>query len=241
MEFEIAKRPSYAVLEVELAQGEEIGATPGAMMTRSRHMDMEANVGGDDGIGGMVKRAVSDERSLVENAFTAGRDGATVTLVPDHPGDITAVNVTETGPLRVQSGSTLAWEPLVEFSTEINAAGNFFSSGELTVLGLSGQGWTFLSSFGSIYERQVTQDEPLIADEDHIVAWTDGLDISRERVGGIKTNVLGGEGKVTTFSGDGHVWMQTRNPLLFGPSGGGGGGNDQADQGNQGIDPTDFL
>jgi uncharacterized protein (TIGR00266 family) len=237
MQFEIAKRPSYAVLEVELAVGEAIGATPGALLARSRHVDMEASVRGDDGIGGMIKRAVSDERSFVENSFTARRDGATVTLVPDHPGDITAVDVTEAGPLCVQSGASLAWEPTVGFSTEVDAAGNFFSSGALTVLGLSGQGWAFLSSFGSICERQVTREDPLIADEDHVVAWTGGLEVSRERVGGIKTNVLGGEGTVTTFSGDGQVWLQTHNPVLFGSTGGDGDGS--ADT-RGGVDPGGF-
>jgi uncharacterized protein (TIGR00266 family) len=237
MQFEIEKRPSYSVLEIELAQGEQIGAEPGAMMTRSQHMATETNVGGDDGVGGMVKRAVSDERSLVENKFHAQRDGATVTLVPDHPGDITAVNVTETGPLRVQSGSALAWEPLVEKSTEMNESTNFFSSGELTVLGLSGQGWAFLSSFGSIYERDVTPDEPLVADEDHIVAWTEGLSLSREKDGSIKSTMLGGEGFVTTFSGNGHVWMQTRNPLAFGTAGGGA----ESDGGGDGSGVSDFI
>ena len=222
MQFDIAKRPSYAVLEVELAAGEAIDATPGAMLTRSRHVDMEASVGGDDGIGGMVKRAVSDERDLVENSFTGQRDGATVTLVPDHPGDITAVDVTETGPLRIQSGASLGWVPSVEFSTEVDAAGNFFSSGESTVLGVSGQGRVFLSAYGSIYERQVTPEDSVVVDEDHLVAWTEGLSVSRERVGGIRTNVLGGEGTATTFSGEGHVWMQTRNPLRFDASGSGG-------------------
>lgn len=235
MQFEIEKRPSYSVLEVELAQGEQIGAEPGAMMTRSQHMNVETDVGGNDGVGGMVKRAVSDERSLVSNTFVAERNGATVTLVPDHPGDITAINVTEVGPLKVQDGSALAWEPLIEKSTEVNEASNFFSSGELTVLGISGQGWAFLSSFGSIYERDVTPDEPLIADEDHIVAWTDGLSVSRQKDGSLKSTFLGGEGMVTTFTGNGHVWMQTRNPLAFMHSGAGNG------NGGDGPNVSDFV
>ncbi len=58
-------------------------------------------------------------------------------------------------------------------------------------------------------------DDPLIVDEDHLVAWTDGLDLTRERDGGIKSSVLGGEGRITRFFGARTVWLQTRNPLVF--------------------------
>lgn len=57
-----------------------------------------------------------------------------------------------------------------------------------------------------------------MVDEDLLLAWTDGLDLSRTRDSSIKSSVLGGEGFVTRFEGDGHVWLQTRDPLVvFGP------------------------
>jgi len=215
MRYTIDKRPSYAVLEVELAEGEEIETKPGAMMTQSAGIENETSIGGDDGVMGMAKRAISDERGLVENTYYATDDDSAVTLVPDHPGDITAIDITEQGPIRSQSGSLLAWEPLVERSTELNNTSNLFSSGELTVLGISGQGMAFVSSYGSMYEVDVAPGEPLTVDEDHLVAWTEGLSMSRQRDGSIKSTMLGGEGYVTEFSGEGHVWLQTRNPLTL--------------------------
>jgi len=77
----------------------------------------------------------------------------------------------------------------------------------------------FFSSYGSMYEVDVTPEDPLIVDEDHLVAWTDGLDLSRRKDGSIKSTVFGGEGFVTEFRGDGHVWLQTRTPLMFGGTG----------------------
>ena len=238
MQYQIQKRPSYAVLEVTLNSGEEIQTDPGAMMTRTSAIGNESSIGGDDGVMGMAKRAVSDERGLVENKYYADGQTGTVTLVPDHPGDIKAINVTEKGPLKAQSGGLLAWEPLVERSTEFNNRSNMFSSGELTVLGLSGQGMTFISAYGSMYEQDVEQGDPLIVDEDHIVAWTDGLSMSRQKDGSIKSTMLGGEGYVTEFRGDGHVWLQTRNPLAL-MGGGGGGGGDGSGGGGPSVD--DFL
>ena len=71
---------------------------------------------------------------------------------------------------------------------------NLFSSGELTVLCISGQRMAFVSSYGSMYEVDVTPGEPLTVDEDHPVAWTEGLSMSRQRDRSVKSTILGGEG-----------------------------------------------
>lgn len=213
MQYEIKHRPSYAMVDVTLQEGEEIQTKPGAMMSRTAGIGTETSVGGNDGVTGMVKRAVSDERGLVDNTFYAEGNDERVTLVPEHPGDVNAFNVTEVGGIRAQSGALLAWEPLVERSTELNDVSNMFSSGELTVLGLSGQGMAFISAYGSMHREEVTQGEPLIVDEDHIVAWTEGLGFDRRKDGSLKSTMLGGEGFVTEFTGNGYVWLQSRNPL----------------------------
>lgn len=235
MRYSIEKRPSYAMLEVTLGEGEQIQTKPGVMMTRSAGIHNESSVGGGGGLTDMAKRAVSDERSLVDNRYIAQRDDEEVTLVPEAPGDIEAFDVGELGSIKAQSGALIAWEPLVERSTRLNNFSNMFSSGELTVLGLSGQGMAFVSAFGSMIEREVTPEEPLIVDEDHIVAWTDGLSLDRQRDGSIKSTLIGGEGLVTEFSGQGSVWLQTRNPMLF------RGQGHQDDDSSGGIGVDDFI
>ncbi|WP_436901295.1 TIGR00266 family protein [Halovenus halobia] len=235
MEYQIRKDPSYAMLEITLADGEQIETKPGVMMDRTGGIDNESDIGGG-GITGAVGRMVSDERSLIDNTYYATADDERVSLVPEHPGDVVAINMSDRGELRAQSGSLMAWEPLVERSTEWNNRSNLFSSGELTVLGLSGQGLVFLSSFGSMVRRDVTPDNPLTVDENHLVAWTAGMDLSREKDGSIKSSLLGGEGLVTTFRGDGEVWLQTRNPaLLYGPQ------QHEDDESSGGIGVDDFL
>ncbi len=236
MEYQIRKDPSYAMVEITLADGEQIETKPGVMMDRTGGIDNESDIGGGGGITGAVGRMVSDERSLIDNTYYATADDERVSLVPEHPGDVVAINMSDRGELRAQSGSLMAWEPLVERSTEWNNRSNLFSSGELTVLGLSGQGLAFLSSFGSMVRRDVTPDNPLTVDEDHLVAWTAGMDLSREKDGSIKSSLLGGEGLVTTFRGDGEVWLQTRNPALFyGPQ------QHEDDESSGGIGVDDFL
>jgi len=88
---------------VSLAEGEQIETKPGAMMTQSAGIENETNVGGDDGVVGMDKRAISDERGLVKNTYYAVADDSVVTLVPAHPGDIarsTSPNEVRSAPSR---------------------------------------------------------------------------------------------------------------------------------------------
>nr|WP_281247659.1 TIGR00266 family protein [Haladaptatus litoreus] len=203
------------VLTVELDTDEYVEAKTGAMVSRSATMAADTEIAGGEGITGMLSRAISDEQEMVTNTFMAEANGAHVTLAPDTPGDIVPIDLAETGRIKAQSGSALAWSPEVEHETALNNARNFFSSSELTVLALDGDGIAFLSSYGSIYSVNISDDDPLIVDEDHLVAWTDGLDLTRERDGGIKSSFLGGEGRVTRFSGEGTAWIQTRDPLVF--------------------------
>ncbi|AUV83219.1 TIGR00266 family protein [Salinigranum rubrum] len=240
MQHHIEKGPSYAVLQTTMERGDRLMAETGAMISRSESVRADAEVGGGEGIGGMIKSAVSSSKDLVENVFEAGADGAELTLAPDHPGDVFAVDVGQDGPIKVNSGSTLAWEPTVERSSAFNDAGGFFSSGSLRVLELSGTGQAFLSAYGSIIETEVTADDAMVVDTDHLIAWTDGLSISREQDGSIKSTMLGGEGIVSKFSGRGSVWIQTRDPAVFRAAAGGG---TQGGDGGDGptIDPSDFL
>ena len=238
MDHNIEKGPSYAVLRTTMDRGDRLMAETGAMISRSESVRADAEVGGGDGIGGMIKSAVSSSKDLVENAFEAETDGAELTLAPDHPGDVFGVDVGQDGPIKVNSGSALAWEPTVERSSAFNDAGGFFSSGNLRVLELSGSGRAFLSAYGSIIETEVTPDDATIVDTDHLIAWTDGLSVSREQDGSIKSTMLGGEGIVSKFSGRGHVWIQTRDPAVFRAA---TGGTDQDGGDGPSIDPGDFL
>lgn len=224
MNVDIQGRPSYAMLVVEMDEGDRIMSKTGAMVSRTAEVEVDSNVGGDGGITGTIKRAVSDEQDVVENVFTAGANGQRVTLAPEEPGDVVPLDLDETGRIVLPSGSVVAWEETVEKDTDLGGLGGLMSTGELTMLALSGSGLAYLSAVGEVYERPVSPGEPLVTDEDHLVAWTDGLEVSRSKDGSIKSSLLGGEGFVTRFEGEGRVWLQTQDPSFFQVSAGGGGG-----------------
>ena len=83
----------------------------------------------------------------------------------------------------------------------------------------SGVGDIWFSSYGAIIEVPVKGD--YIVDSGYIVAFEQTLDYTPEVIGGLSfknlmTGVLGGEGVVCRFRGNGRLWVQSRNltPLL---------------------------
>ena len=74
-----------------------------------------------------------------------------------------------------------------------------------------GEGTVFYNSYGAIKRLPVEPGKELIVDTGHLVAFSDDVQYSIGKVGGIRSLIGGGEGLVMKFQGDGHVWIQTRN------------------------------
>lgn len=211
MEVTIDDHHGSDVLEVTLEESDRLEATRGAMVSRSDHVAVQSTVG-DGGVTGMAKRAFSDERSVGKNVFSVrtdvGAHSGVVTLAPDRPSAITSIDLSAHDGVSVQGGALLAWTPGVEKATGLNDLGNILSSGEVTVLELGGAGRAFLGARGGLVQRVARPNEPLLVDEAHLVAWESSLTVNRMRDGDLATTVLGGEGAVTRFDGDGFVWLQ---------------------------------
>ena len=70
--------------------------------------------------------------------------------------------------------------------------------------------------FGKISMWEVRmKDETFTIDTGHMVAFTEGLDYSVKRVGGLKSTLLSGEGLVAEFRGTGTLYLQTRSMNSF--------------------------
>jgi len=81
-------------------------------------------------------------------------------------------------------------------------------------LKLEGYGDLFLSSFGAISVFELKGNEFKV-DTGHLVAFEDGVDYTIQRVGGLKSTFLSGEGLVARLWGNGKVMIQTRSPATF--------------------------
>ena len=203
--------PSYAMLNVELDQGESIKAETGAMVAQ-QGVSMSTGTGGGGFFGG-ISRMVSGE-SFALNTFTAERGGGWVSLAPSTPGDILTFDVLPGQNIFLQSGSFLACSDNVQTDSKFQGFRGFFSGESMFFLRAyseRGQGRVFYNAYGAIKKVAVTPGEELIVDTGHLVAFTDDVEYSIGKVGGIRSLLTGGEGLVMKFKGNGHVWIQTRN------------------------------
>ena len=203
--------PSYSLLTVELDPGESIKAETGAMVAQAG-VDMKTGMGGG-GLFGGIRRMIGGE-SFFLNTFTGERSGGWVSLAPPSPGDIGSFELQPGTNLFIQSSSFLACTENVQTDTQFQGFRGFFSGESLFFIrsyAERGSGTVFYNSYGAIKQVPVTPGQELVVDTGHLVAFSDDVEYSIGKVGGIGSLIAGGEGLVLRFRGNGHVWVQSRN------------------------------
>ncbi len=208
MNIDIKYNPSYSLAVVSLQSSEKIQSEGGAMVSKSTNVTIQTQrSSAGKGIMKSLKTAFLGGESFWMNTFTAENGAGEVTLAPTLPGDVKLINVEKT--IYIQSSSYLAGSPLLDIDTKFQGLRGFFSGESLFFLKVSGQGPLLISSYGAIEEIQVNGS--LIVDTGHIVAFEEGLGYEIRKLGGWKSFFLGGEGLVCHFSGNGKIWIQSRN------------------------------
>ena len=218
MDIQIHHRPSYALAEVILDEGETIVAEGGAMVSMDTHIEIETSAGkkGEGKLKGLMsglKRMAAGE-SFFQNRYTAVGAGGHVTFAPVHCGDVVTQELSQ-GTMFLQSTAFLCSGTGIEVDASWGGAKTFFGGEGLIMLKATGTGPLVFNSFGGIKELDI--DGTFIVDTGHIVAFEDGVTFKVTKFGGgWKSFIFGGEGLVCEFSGKGKVWIQTRNPQAFG-------------------------
>lgn len=212
MQTTVEFEPSYSLLTIGLDPGESIKAEPGAMVAQ-KGVEMKTGMGGGGGLFGGIRRMMGGESFFV-NTFTAEASGGWVSLAPPAPGDIGEFSLEPGTNLFVQSSSFLAGTGNVQIDSQFQGFRGFFSGESLFFLRAyadRGPGVVFYNSYGAIKEVPVLPGDELVVDTGHLVAFSDDVDYSIGKVGGIGSLIAGGEGLVMRFRGNGRVWIQTRN------------------------------
>ena len=203
--------PSYSLLTINLMPGESIKAETGAMVAQ-QGVAMKTGMGGG-GLFGGIRRMIGGE-SFFMNTFTAEGGGGWVSLAPSSPGDIAAFGLEPGSNLFIQSASFLACTENVQTDTKFQGFRGFFSGESLFFIRAYAErdaGTVYYNSFGAIKQLAVTPGQELVVDTGHLVAFSDDVEYSIGKVGGIGSLIAGGEGLVMRFRGNGQVWIQTRN------------------------------
>lgn len=207
--FSIDGQPDFARLSLYLPKGAMIRAEAAAMISMDTNLSMKTKFKGG------FKRFLTSE-SLFLNEFRAEHAGGVIEFANGLPGDIRHYYLDGSGKaLFLQSGAYLAAGPNIEANTKYQGlVKGFFSGAGLFLIKCEGKGDIFFNSYGSILEIDVKRDG-LVVDNNHIVAFTDGLQYDVRKVAGYKSLFLSGEGLVTRFTGEGKVWIQTRKFPAF--------------------------
>ncbi len=210
MNYEIHDKPDFATIQVTFDQsGEQILAEPAAMVAKDEGVAIKTQMQG--GLLAAAKRKLLGGESIFQNTFTSSNGGETLWLSPAADGDLEALELQENQSVFLQSGAYLASSPTVKLDTKWGGAKGFFSGAGLFLLKCSGPGTLFFNAYGALHPVDVS-NEGYICDTSHIVGFTEGLEYKITKLGGLKGLFLSGEGLVCRFSGQGRLWMSTRNP-----------------------------
>ncbi|MEZ4226496.1 MAG: TIGR00266 family protein [Polyangiaceae bacterium] len=214
MQIRIDYRPAHSLANVQLAPDESLIAESGAMVGMTPSIQMQTQSGG---LMSGLKRMFGGE-SFFRNTFTAGAQGGELLLAHALCGDMAVLDMSPAGYF-VQSSSFIASTPNVQIETKVGGFRSFFAGEGVFILKAScqGPGQLLVGAFGGIQE--LVCDGSLVIDTGHLVAWDSSLNYTVGKSGsGWIASFLSGEGLVCHFSGQGRIWIQTRNPAEYGAS-----------------------
>jgi uncharacterized protein (TIGR00266 family) len=217
MQHEIVHGPAFALLRVRLGAGESLDAEAGSMVTRSEGMAMRVrlNAGRKAGVlatigslfVALVRRVIGGETFFV-NEFSAATAGE-ATFAPALSGAIEHRRLSDER-LILQAGAFLASSGNVDLHLRWGGLRALLSREGLFFLEASGDGDLFFSSYGGI--EKVAVRGSYVVDTGHMVAFEGALDFRIRAPGGGALGLFAsGEGLVCEFTGEGHVYVQSRN------------------------------
>lgn len=202
--------PEFALLTVSVNPGETIRAESGAMVSMAG-VEMETKSGG---FFKALKRKILGGESIFQNYFTGGPQGGWVMIAPGTPGSIVTSELQPGRAMYLQSGAYLASTPNVEMNTKFQGAKGLFSGESIFFLKCyteEAPGTLHFNSYGAIKQIDVQPGQEITVDTGHVVAFDETLDYRVTKAGNMKSAILGGEGLVMIFSGQGRLYTQTRN------------------------------
>jgi uncharacterized protein (TIGR00266 family) len=210
MQVNLLYRPSQALAQVWLQNGESVTAESGAMVGMSTNVQMQTQSGG---FMKGLKRMFGGE-SFFRNTFTSYNGNGEVLFATPLTGDMAVLDVGHKQ-WNVQNSAFVACSPSVDVKTKSGGFKGLFSGAGLFVLETTGQGQMIIGSFGALEAIQV--DGSMVIDTGHLAAWESTLTYRVGKSGaGWIASWLSGEGLVCHFEGQGTVYLQSRNAAEYG-------------------------
>lgn len=209
-------------LHVAMRRGEMIYCESDAMVMMESTLELKGKMRG--GLGAALMRTFANGESFFQQHIEAtGGDGDCL-LSPVLPG---AMQVIDCGPRQylLSDGAFVAASSSIDLRVRTQSLGNalFAQSGGFFVTETAGSGQVVVSGFGSMSVLDVEPGKDVIIDNSHVVCWDSGLryeiSMTTNRSSGFLGNLVNsqvsGEALVLRFSGQGKVYVCSRNRQAF--------------------------
>jgi len=214
---QVTHGPSFAMLRVDLAPGQTLVAEAGAMVARHQPVNMEAKLNASKSAGfiatlkalliALIRKFVGGETFIV-NHFTASQAGS-VWLAPSMSGHITYRRMNGEK-LVLSTGAYLAHMGDLDIKLRFGGLKGIMAKEGAFWLEIGGTGDLWFTSYGGIEVVDVNQ--PFMVDNGHIVGYEGQLTFALKSAGGGMMGLMAsGEGLVCEFTGQGRVYLQSRN------------------------------
>lgn len=214
---EITHGPSFAMLRVDLQPGQTVIAEAGSMVARNQHVNMEVKMNAGRGAGffaklkaffiAMIRKVVGGETFFV-NHFSAPQPGS-VWVAPTMSGQI-AYRRMNGETLILSSGAYVAHSGDIDLKMKFGGLKSLLMKEGAFMLEISGVGDLWFNSYGGIHAIDV--NGTYVVDNGHLVGYEGNLTYTMKSAGGgVMGFVASGEGIVAEFTGQGRVYIQSRN------------------------------
>ncbi|HMR78631.1 MAG TPA: TIGR00266 family protein [Polyangiaceae bacterium] len=209
--------PSFAMLRVDLSPGQTLVAEAGSMVARHMPVNMQVKLNASASAGflatlkaiiiAIIRKVIGGETFIV-NHFTAP-SGGSVWLAPQLAGHVVHRRL-QGETLVLSAGAYLAHVGDLNMGLRFGGLKGLLAKEGAFFLEISGHGDLWFNSYGGI--EVVDIREPFMVDNGHLVGYEGNLDFNIKSVGGGMMGFMAsGEGLVCEFTGQGRVYLQSRN------------------------------
>ncbi|KAK6856721.1 hypothetical protein PG995_006908 [Apiospora arundinis] len=204
--YRISHRDSNSIITLQLAMGCPLDAKPGVLIAMSPTVTLKGEYKFN------LKRMIAGGE-IGHSTFIGPGE---VLFAPGMLGDMTTIRLHGDESWSVGKDAYVASTQGIVKDYKRQGLGKAMFSGEgLWVYKMTGVGLLWITSFGAIIRKDLTDGEKYIVDNGHLVAWNTKYIMERVASGGIMAGFASGEGLVCKFTGPGTVFLQTRNPRAF--------------------------
>ena len=199
------------IVEVELDPNEAVRAEVGAMMYMEEGIEMQTSTGG--GIFSGLKRMFTGDSFFITSFLNRGQGKKKVAFAAPYPGKIIPLDLKALGGEFIcqKDGFLCAAQGIeIEIAFTKKIGTGLFGGEGFILQRLTGDGWAFVHSGGTIIQRQLAAGETLRVDTGCLVAMAPSVDYDIQFVGGFKNVLFGGEGLFfAKLTGPGVVYLQS--------------------------------